>query len=132
VVEAPPPVETEPDPRAAEVQSQLRALLPPAPPVHKTHFMPAVSVPSNDVMTTTTPVDGAPAPAGGPIRRGSDPRFPRVLPDTGMNLFSAIDSYQNNLIKQALARTSGNRNRAAQLLGLNRTTLVEMIRRRGL
>ncbi|MCW5831304.1 MAG: hypothetical protein KIS78_02460 [Labilithrix sp.] len=60
-----------------------------------------------------------------------DPRF-RVLPDTGVDLFNAIDSYQNNLIRQALTRTAGNRNRAAQLLGLNRTTLVEMIRRRGL
>ena len=66
------------------------------------------------------------------VRRGSDPRFPRVLPDAGVDRFNAIDSYQNNLIRQALTRTAGNRNRAAQLLGLNRTTLVEMIRRRGL
>jgi len=65
-------------------------------------------------------------------RRGSNPAFPRVLPDLGVDLFSAVESYQNNLIRQALARTGGNKNRAAQLLGLNRTTLVEMIRRRGL
>jgi sigma-54 specific flagellar transcriptional regulator A len=65
-------------------------------------------------------------------RRASNPAFPRVLPDSGVDLFSAVESYQNNLIKQALLRTGGNKNRAAQLLGLNRTTLVEMIRRRGL
>jgi DNA-binding NtrC family response regulator len=65
-------------------------------------------------------------------RRGSNPAFPRVLPDDGVNMFSAVESYQNNLIRQALLRTGGNKNRAAQLLGLNRTTLVEMIRRRGL
>jgi len=66
------------------------------------------------------------------VRRPSDPAFPRVLPNQGVDLFSAVESYQNNLIRQALARTGGNKNRAAQLLGLNRTTLVEMIRRRGL
>jgi sigma-54 dependent transcriptional regulator, flagellar regulatory protein len=67
-----------------------------------------------------------------PERRGSNPAFPRVLPDQGFDLFSAVESYQNNLIRQALTRTGGNKNKAAQLLGLNRTTLVEMIRRRGL
>jgi len=59
-------------------------------------------------------------------------RTPATIFSTISKLFDAIDSYQNNLIRQALARTAGNRNRAAQLLGLNRTTLVEMIRRRGL
>jgi len=68
----------------------------------------------------------------GEQRRGSNPSFPRMLPDVGVDLFSAVESYQNNLIRQALLRTGGNKNRAAQLLGLNRTTLVEMIRRRGL
>ena len=70
--------------------------------------------------------------ATSPERRGSNPSFPRVLPERGFDLFSAVESYQNNLIRQALARTGGNKNKAAQLLGLNRTTLVEMIRRRGL
>ena len=64
--------------------------------------------------------------------KSSNPLFPRVLPDQGFDLFTAVESYQNNLIRQALARTGGNKNKAAQLLGLNRTTLVEMIRRRGL
>lgn len=66
------------------------------------------------------------------VRRDSNPNFPRSLPEVGVELFAAVDHYQNNLIRQALARTDGNRNRAAQLLGVNRTTLVEMIRRRGL
>jgi len=66
------------------------------------------------------------------VRHASNPAFPRVLPDHGVDLFAAVESYQNHLIRQALARTGGNKNRAAQLLGLNRTTLVEMIRRRGL
>ena len=124
-------------PLSIDVQAELRALLPQVP-VARTHPMPAEAnqlLASEPVAETpTTPVvDAAPDSSdGGPKRRGSNPLFPRVLPDAGMNMFSAIDNYQNNLIKQALARTAGNRNRAAQLLGLNRTTLVEMIRRRGL
>ncbi len=77
-------------------------------------------------------VPTAAAIAPTPERHGSNPAFPRVLPDQGFDLFSAVESYQNNLIRQALTRTGGNKNKAAQLLGLNRTTLVEMIRRRGL
>jgi DNA-binding NtrC family response regulator len=37
---------------------------------------------------------------------------------------------EEKLIGQALERTGGNKNRAAELLGLNRTTLVEKLRRR--
>ena len=54
------------------------------------------------------------------------------LPAEGIDLRAAVDLYETNLIKQALARTNGNKNRAAQLLGLNRTTLVDMVRRKGL
>jgi sigma-54 specific flagellar transcriptional regulator A len=34
------------------------------------------------------------------------------------------------MIAEALVRTGGNKNRAAELLGLNRTTLVEKLRRK--
>ena len=54
------------------------------------------------------------------------------MPDQGIDLRAAVDSFENNLIRQALERTGWNKNRAAQLLGLNRTTLVEMIKRKGL
>jgi DNA-binding NtrC family response regulator len=57
---------------------------------------------------------------------------PTALPDTGIDLRSAVESYENQLISAALTRTNGNKNRAAQLLGLNRTTLVEMIKRKGI
>jgi sigma-54 specific flagellar transcriptional regulator A len=48
----------------------------------------------------------------------------------GLDLKAVVDEYESNLIRQALARTGGNKNRAAQLLGLNRTTLVEMVKRK--
>jgi DNA-binding NtrC family response regulator len=54
------------------------------------------------------------------------------LPETGMDLPSFIENLENDLIRQALERTGNNRNQAAKLLGLNRTTLVERIKKRQL
>jgi len=54
------------------------------------------------------------------------------LPCQGIDLRKAVDEYENTLIKQALARTGGNKHKAARLLGLQRTTLVEMIKRKRL
>lgn len=52
------------------------------------------------------------------------------LPDTGIDLRAAVESFENGLIRQALERTAWNKNQAARLLGLNRTTLVEMLKRK--
>jgi transcriptional regulator with PAS, ATPase and Fis domain len=52
------------------------------------------------------------------------------LPDTGIDLRAAVESFENNLIRQALDRTGWNKNQAALLLSLNRTTLVEMLKRK--
>jgi transcriptional regulator with PAS, ATPase and Fis domain len=52
------------------------------------------------------------------------------LPETGIDLRGAVESFENNLIRQALERTRWNKNQAARLLGLNRTTLVEMLKRK--
>ncbi len=52
------------------------------------------------------------------------------LPERGIDLRSAVESFENTLIRQALERTGWNKNRAARLLGLNRTTLVEMLKRK--
>jgi DNA-binding NtrC family response regulator len=51
------------------------------------------------------------------------------LPPEGVDLRAKVAALEESLIEQALARTGGNRNAAAQLLGLNRTTLVEKLRR---
>jgi sigma-54 specific flagellar transcriptional regulator A len=55
-----------------------------------------------------------------------------TLPPEGINLIEFIENLENSLITQALLRTDNNRNQAARLLGMNRTTLVERIKKRKL
>jgi DNA-binding NtrC family response regulator len=52
------------------------------------------------------------------------------LPPTGVDLRMLLSQLEERFIDQALQRTGGNKNRAAELLGMNRTTLVEKLRRR--
>lgn len=52
-----------------------------------------------------------------------------ILPDGGLDLPTYIANIERGLITQALDDTGGNKQRAAQLLGLKRTTLVEKVRR---
>jgi DNA-binding NtrC family response regulator len=56
---------------------------------------------------------------------------PRV-PASGLDFNQVVDQLEVDLILQALEHTHWNKNRAAQLLGLNRTTLEGKIRKRGL
>jgi hypothetical protein len=51
------------------------------------------------------------------------------LPTEGLGLATYLDTLERSLIQQALDRTGGNKAQAAKLLGLNRTTLVEMRKR---
>lgn len=52
-----------------------------------------------------------------------------ILPCDGIDLNRMIDEMEGDLIDQALMRTGGNRNKAANLLRLKRTTLVEKLKR---
>ena len=54
------------------------------------------------------------------------------LPEDGMDFNTAVDQFENRLILRALEKTGWNRNQAAMLLRLNRTTLVEKIKKKGL
>lgn len=54
------------------------------------------------------------------------------IPDEGVSFRHAISDFENRLIIKALEKTSGNRNKAASLLRLNRTTLVEKIKKKNL
>ena len=55
-----------------------------------------------------------------------------ALPDDGLDFNDAVNEFENELILQALQKTEGNKNKAATLLNLNRTTLVEKLKRKGL
>jgi DNA-binding NtrC family response regulator len=54
------------------------------------------------------------------------------VPASGLDFNQVVEQLEVDLILQALEHTHWNKNRAAQLLGLNRTTLEGKIRKRGL
>ncbi len=54
------------------------------------------------------------------------------LPKEGLDFNAVVEEFENTLIIQALERTGGNKKAAAKLLNLNRTTLVEKIKKKGL
>ena len=57
------------------------------------------------------------------------PSVPVSLPEGGLDLPAYITEIERQLIRRALEETDGNKQQAAQLLGLKRTTLVEKTRR---
>ncbi|APJ03282.1 sigma 54-interacting transcriptional regulator [Silvanigrella aquatica] len=49
---------------------------------------------------------------------------------SGIDFYRVVEEFENRLISEALRRTNHNKNRAAQLLSMNRTTLVEKLKKR--
>ena len=60
---------------------------------------------------------------------GPAPLGPRELPDQGLPLTAAVQQFERELILEALARTNWVKSRAAALLHLNRTTLLENMKK---
>ncbi len=54
------------------------------------------------------------------------------IPEEGIHLKNRVDDFEDRLILKALEKTGWNKNQAAQLLNLNRTTLVEKIKKKNL
>ena len=54
------------------------------------------------------------------------------LPKEGMNLKKAVEDFERGLILEALEKSDWVKNKAATLLGLNRTTLVEKLKKMNL
>ena len=53
------------------------------------------------------------------------------FPEDGLDLPAYLSSIERDLIRRSLERTAGNRNKAAELLRIKRTTLVEKLKRLG-
>jgi DNA-binding NtrC family response regulator len=79
-----------------------------------------------------------PLPNNGTVRfaRAADESGPVALPsihkelgDSSLDLRTALETLERQLIDRALQKAGGNRTEAAALLGLNRTTLVEKLRK---
>jgi DNA-binding NtrC family response regulator len=51
------------------------------------------------------------------------------FPDGGLDLPAYLSTIERDLIRRSLERTGGNRNKAAELLRIKRTTLVEKLKR---
>ncbi|NBQ53852.1 MAG: hypothetical protein EBU49_09765 [Proteobacteria bacterium] len=100
-------------------------------PPELTHAAPACVIPGavpNVVANATIPLAVRPVETQATVIPGSFGE----LPKDGIDLIRFIEDLENSMILQALDRTSHNKNQAAKLLGLNRTTLVERIKKRGL
>lgn len=54
------------------------------------------------------------------------------LPDLGVDLKQILSDIEDSLIRQAMTRTRGNKNQASKLLALNRTTLIEKMKKKNL
>ncbi len=88
---------------------------------------PAESGSQPPEVIASLPPDGAAAPS----ERGSSLAVLPDLPDEGCDLRAYLDQINLKFSAQALERSGGNKHRAAALLGLNRTTFVEKLRRQG-
>lgn len=105
---------------------------------------PAPVVPMAGPMAAPAPVTAIPVAASAPVIAAFAPVVATLGPASGaqvvadlpegeggqcMDLKAALKNREQELITVALEQTGGNRTEAAALLGLNRTTLVEKIRK---
>ena len=69
------------------------------------------------------------------IRRPSTPSSlstSPAIPVNGIDLSRAVEEFENRLILEALERTNWVKSKAAQLLQINRTTLIEKLKKKSL
>jgi transcriptional regulator with PAS, ATPase and Fis domain len=66
------------------------------------------------------------------LRDELPPGFVTRVTDEGISLKDVVEEYETMLIIQALDRCNWVKNKAALLLGLNRTTLVEKLKKKGI
>jgi transcriptional regulator with PAS, ATPase and Fis domain len=71
-------------------------------------------------------IAGTPAPDS-PPHAAADPRW--ALPSEGLDINETLATVETRLTLDALRRSNGNKAKAAELLGLKRTTLVERLKK---
>lgn len=54
------------------------------------------------------------------------------IPNEGMDFKCAVNHFESGMIRNALKKTNWNRNKAAQLLKMNRTTLIEKMKKKNI
>ncbi|HWS86841.1 MAG TPA: sigma-54 dependent transcriptional regulator [Pyrinomonadaceae bacterium] len=72
------------------------------------------------------------AAAETPITETARGQRPTNIPDAGINFDAVVTKVERDLLLQSLAKAGGNKMRAAQLLGMKRTTFVEKLKRLGI
>ena len=74
------------------------------------------------------------AAAGGatPFAGPTHAQAPAEIPDHGINFDSVVAGVERDLLLRSLAKAGGNKMRAAQLIGMKRTTFVEKLKRLGI
>src|SRR5262249_12696810 len=70
-------------------------------------------------------------PAAAAVKPGPAPAPVASIGEDGVDLNATLESVERKLIYEALEKTGGNKNRAAALLRIRRTTLVEKLKRLG-
>jgi DNA-binding NtrC family response regulator len=85
---------------------------------------------------TLAEMDHAAGPVAG-ARRSTQPATPAgrstiELGESGIDLNEMVSALERDMIMKALEKAGGVRSKAAQLLGLNRTTLLEKIKKMGI
>jgi len=60
------------------------------------------------------------------------PTMPAAIPIGGLDLSRAVEEFENRLILEALERTNWVKSQAARLLQINRTTLIEKLKKKSL
>jgi transcriptional regulator with PAS, ATPase and Fis domain len=84
----------------------------------------AISAGRTQIDVTDLPVE---------IQQAQEPALPSTvsLPEDGLDLGAFVAHVERELIQRSLERAGGNKGRAAKLLNLKRTTLVEKMKRLG-
>jgi DNA-binding NtrC family response regulator len=84
----------------------------------------------SDLEARSGPAAGtAPAPAALGAAEQLNTAHPVPFNENGVDLNELVSSLERKMIMQALDKAGGVRSRAAQLLGLNRTTLLEKMKK---